>query len=68
MNPRDELTFLDLLVADAFRFGELAIECPTVVDAADQVWRLQGEKVTEHQRAYTLIYLSVAKFAWNVTP
>ncbi len=63
-----ELEFLRVLIADGTRMGQTSIDCPTVLEASDQVWRLLGEKTHEHQRTYILIYLAAAEVAWNSTP
>lgn len=63
----NELEFLRVLIADATRFGQTSLECPTVVDVTDHVWRLLGEKTHEHQRMYILLYLAAAEVAWNLT-
>jgi len=65
MPMKNKLEFLRDLVANAMQFGQNSVECPTVVEAADQARRLVGFDTAGDSSIYILTYLAAAEVAWH---
>jgi len=67
MPMKNKLEFLRDVVANAMQFGQNSVECPNVVEAADQTRRLVGfdTAAAGDISIYILTYLAAAEVAWH---